>query len=132
MTDERDHSAAGDRFATTAEQYATHRPGYTARVFEYLDTRFGLTESDRVLDLACGTGEIKLPLAERVGEVVTMDPNSEMLARVERNANEGAIDNVVARQGSDADLPAVDGPFELVGMGRSFHWIDQKRTVREI
>jgi|APHM01.1.fsa_nt_gi Methyltransferase domain. len=33
---------------------------------------------------------------------------------------------------SDADLPTLDGSFKLVGMGRSFHWLDQERTLNEI
>lgn len=122
----------GDRFATTARYYAAHRPGYSDRIFAYLGDRFDLGASDRVLDLGCGTGEIAVPIADQVGAVVAMDPEPAMLTEVERRAATRSDDTITVREGSDADLPALDEAFDLVCMGRSFHWMDQDRTLEEI
>lgn len=132
MSEERDNSPEEAIFATTAEYYADYRPGYSARVFEYLDGRFAFTDSDRVLDLGCGTGEIGIPLAGKVGEVLAMDPNPDMLRQVERKASERARGTITTQEGSDTDLPAIEGPFKMVGMGRSFHWMNQEQTLEEV
>jgi hypothetical protein len=51
-----------------------------------------------------------------------------MLAAAAIAAREAGV-NVEARRGSSFDLPADIGPFRLVTMGRSFHWMDRKATL---
>jgi SAM-dependent methyltransferase len=119
-------------FASTEAYYASYRPGYGAAAIRYLDDRFDLDGSSRVLDLGCGTGQIAVPLAAHVGEVVGMDPNEEMLRRARRRADAARRENVEWIVGSDADLDGDLGTFRLVTMGRSFHWMDQERTLERI
>jgi ubiquinone/menaquinone biosynthesis C-methylase UbiE len=132
MTQSPDSTPEAELFKTTAEYYAVYRPGWSNRMFEYVDNRFSFTDEDRVLDLGCGTGEIGIPLAGEVDEVVAMDPNPDMLAHVEAKANDRDFSNVITKRGSDADLPDLEKSFKFVGMGRSFHWLNQERTLQAL
>ena len=119
-------------FDSTEAYYAEYRPRYGDETIDYLRDRFGLDESARVLDLGCGAGQLAVPLATHVGEMVGMDPNEEMLRHARRLAEEVGVENCRWLVGSDADLVthADDfDPLRLTTMGRSFHWMDQPRTL---
>ena len=125
-------TGGADTFASTEAYYAEYRPGYGEAAIRYLVDRFDVDASARVLDLGCGTGQIAIPLAAFAGEVVGMDPNSEMLAHASEQASAAGRENVEFVEGSDADLDADLGSFRLVTMGRSFHWMNQERTLDHI
>jgi ubiquinone/menaquinone biosynthesis C-methylase UbiE len=124
--------SAGDLFRGTASYYARFRPAYPDELIAHLVERYGIDDTSRVLDLGCGTGQLALPLARFAGEVVGMDPESEMLAVAAELARERGIDNVNWVLGSSADLDRrkVDiGTPQLVVIGRAFHWMDELRTL---
>ena len=75
-----------------------------------------VTEGERVLDVACGTGIVARQVAARVGEagrVVGLDVNGDML-RVARAASAGSRPAIEWRQGNAVDLPFQAGDFDAV------------------
>lgn len=108
-----------------ADFYASYRRGYPAAVFDDLVSTFGLTGADTVLDLGCGTGQLTVPMAERVGHVIGVDPSADMLAKGQRQ------ENITWQVGSDTDLPAVDG-LGAVTIGQALHWMDHERLFRAL
>jgi SAM-dependent methyltransferase len=128
MTDSPSHSNGG-LFEGTAWHYARYRPGYPQPLFDDLVQRFGLDGSGRLLDLGCGTGQLAIPLAAHVAEVVGMDPEPEMLAEAAGCAHAAGVTNAVWIQGDSTDLPGEFGYFRLVTMGRSFHWMDREQVI---
>lgn len=116
-------------FTSTEAYYADYRPGYGDDVIEYVSDRFALDDTARVLDLGCGAGQITVPLAAHAGEVVGMDPNEGMLREARKRAAAAGRENIEWAVGSDADLGDELGTFGLTTMGRSFHWMDQERTL---
>lgn len=78
----------------------------------------GLRPGQRALDLASGTGDLALRLAERVGAqgvVVASDINAAMLARGrERLVNQGVVGNVEYTLANAEALPFADDYFDCV------------------
>lgn len=119
----------GGLFAGTAWHYARYRPGYPPTVLHELIARLGLDGTGRLLDLGCGTGQLTLPLAAHVSEAVGVDPEPDMLTEAHRQASEQGVTNVHWVRGSSADLPGNLGHFQLVTMGRCFHWMDREHVL---
>ncbi|ADU10804.1 Methyltransferase type 11 [Micromonospora sp. L5] len=90
-----------------ATYYAQHRRGYPPEVLDALAAAFQLGADDTVVDLGCGTGQLSLPLADRVGTVIGMDPEPDMLAIARRTALDQGIGNATWVLGSDGDVPAL-------------------------
>lgn len=112
-----------------AELYRTYRRGYPAAVIDALVDAFGLGRDDVVLDLGCGTGQLTLPVAERVRTAVGMDPEPDMLASARRACQEQGRANVCWLLGADTDLPALgalvgERTLGAVTIGQALHWMD--------
>jgi ubiquinone/menaquinone biosynthesis C-methylase UbiE len=124
-----------DTFKGTAWYYARFREGYPDAFFELLRSKFCLSENDRVLDLGCGTGQIAIPLAAWVKEVVAMDPEPEMLAEGRERATSQGVNNITWIKSCSEDLPVLReklGEFKLVTIGTAFHWMDREKTLNEL
>jgi SAM-dependent methyltransferase len=115
------------RFRTAARHYLAGRPPYAPRLIRRVAELTGLGSRDRLLDLGCGPGVLAGAFAPLVGEVVAIDPEPEMLRIAE--AKYGGAANIRFMQGSSFDLSPSLGPFRLVTMGRSFHWMDRTATL---
>jgi len=75
-----------------------------------------VTEGERILDVACGTGIVARQVASRVGEagrVVGLDVNGDMLS-VARAASADSRPPIEWRQGNALDLPFQPGDFDAV------------------
>lgn len=116
-------------FAGTAWYYARYRPGYPPTVLHELIAHLGLDGTGRLLDLGCGTGQLTFPLAAHVSEAVGVDPEPDMLTEAHRQASDQGVTNVHWVRGSSADLPGDLGHFQLVTMGRCFHWMDREHVL---
>ncbi|MFI7250357.1 class I SAM-dependent methyltransferase [Micromonospora chalcea] len=90
-----------------ATYYARHRRGYPPEVLDALAAAFHLGADDTVVDLGCGTGQLSLPLADRVSTVVGIDPEPDMLAIARRTALDRGTANATWVLGSDSDVPAL-------------------------
>ncbi|MBN2074922.1 MAG: class I SAM-dependent methyltransferase [Dehalococcoidales bacterium] len=124
-----------DTFKGTAWYYARFREGYPKVFFELLRSKFSLSENDRILDLGCGTGQIAIPLAGSVKEVVAMDPEPEMITEGKKQATANKVTNIVWVEGGSDDLPDLTdkiGRFKLVTIGTAFHWMDREKTLNDL
>ncbi|MGC1740918.1 class I SAM-dependent methyltransferase [Mycobacterium sp.] len=73
----------------------------------------GITEGDRVLDVAAGSGNISIPAAKMGANVVSSDLTPELLARSQiRAAAEGV--KLQWREANAESLPFGDGEFDAV------------------
>jgi SAM-dependent methyltransferase len=113
------------RFASTASYYVRFRPHYPPALIEQLVEAASLDRGSRVLDLGAGPGHVAIPLAAHVAEVVAVDPEPDMLARID-------APNVRTVLGCAEDVDEGWGAFALATAGRSFHWFDQQVVLETL
>jgi ubiquinone/menaquinone biosynthesis C-methylase UbiE len=116
------------RFQSTVAYYQRYRLAYPDRLIARVAQLAGLAPGDRVLDLGAGTGMLAVGFAKLGMAVTAMDPEPDMLAACEDGARAAGL-TMTLRQGSSYDLAPGMGPFRLVTMGRSFHWMDRAATL---
>jgi ubiquinone/menaquinone biosynthesis C-methylase UbiE len=121
-------SSPPGRFQSAAALYDRYRLSYPDRLITRLTRLAGLAPGDAVLDLGCGTGMLAIAFAKAGMTVTAMDPEPEMLA-LARSAAQAAQVAVRLVEGGSHDLTPQMGPFRLVAMGRSFHWMDRAATL---
>ena len=109
-----------DLYAGTAPFYDRFRPPYPQALLDDLCERLPISGQGRLLDLACGTGQIAVPLSGRFAEVVAVDQEAESVAFGRAKAESVRAGNIDWRTGS-AETVDVEGPFELVTIGSAFH-----------
>jgi len=119
------------RFRTTVPYYARYRLAYPAALIARVIGLLGMTPGDAVMDLGCGPGPLAVLFAQAGMRVTAVDPEPEMLEAARDAAREAGV-AIDVRQGSSFDMPAGIGPFRLVTMGRSFHWMDREATLRTL
>ena len=117
-----------DRFRSTVPFYVEGRLDYPRRLIENVAGWLGISASDRMLDLGCGPGFLAIAFAELGCTSIGIDPDKAMLAAA-RELAAGRDVRCEFREGSSYDLSAAFGPFKLVTMGRSFHWMDRAATL---
>jgi ubiquinone/menaquinone biosynthesis C-methylase UbiE len=115
-------------FQSSVAYYERFRLGFPDRLIARVAALAGLGPGDRVLDLGCGTGMLATGFA-KLGMVVTaMDPEPEMLAAAGARGEALGV-ALIPLLGGSGDLTPAMGPFRLVTMGRSFHWMDRAATL---
>lgn len=104
-------SSYGDAFADVYDRWYGDLPGLA----ETLDATARLAAGGPVLELACGTGRLCLPLAERTGPVHGLDSSQAMLDQLHAKAATGRHSTVVTHLADMADFTLADAPpFALV------------------
>jgi ubiquinone/menaquinone biosynthesis C-methylase UbiE len=121
-----------DVFEGTAKYYALYRPPYPKQLFAAMVKKFELNGQGALLDLGCGTGEMAIPLANYFEKVLALDPDEAMLNEGRAKAKRLNISNIHWQAGSSKDLTDVEGPFKLITMGQSFHWMDEKPVLEHL
>jgi ubiquinone/menaquinone biosynthesis C-methylase UbiE len=109
--------AAYDSLATEYE----HRWGkYIDVTLAKVTDALTLEGSERILDVACGTGELERRLFARWPrlKITGVDLSPEMLARAREKQLRG---DVFWMEGDASNLTAVNGPFDILICANSFH-----------
>lgn len=94
-----------------------------------------LEGAERVLDIACGTGNHSRNFAKAVprGMVVGLDLSRPMLEEAGRRAREEEIRNLVFVHADALALPFDDGAFDIVSCGAGMHLLpDLARALSEM
>jgi SAM-dependent methyltransferase len=109
-----------DRTALKQPEQASPAPGDAAAIgsrtlvtSELLCESVDLHAGERVLDVACGSGNAALAAARRFCRVVGVDGSPALLERARRRAEAEGLE-VTFLEGAADDLPFPDGSFEAV------------------
>ena len=134
---------ASDFAGETAQLYARFRRDLPADQAGALAASLGLVETDVVVDLGCGTGQLTLPLRRHCAGVLAVDPEPGMLEGLRARQ----VPGVVCVLGDDGDLPALgsligrgrpapgagtdagSGGAGAVVVGNALHWMDERSAL---
>jgi ubiquinone/menaquinone biosynthesis C-methylase UbiE len=121
---------AKDLFQGTAEYYDRYRRPYPDEMITELGRRAAAQGSasprgGRVLDLACGTGQLAFALRPWFSEVWAVDQEPDMVTKVRVKAGADAAGGIRAIGSSAEVLEAEPGYFDLVVIGNAFHRLDR-------
>ncbi|MGX1241214.1 SAM-dependent methyltransferase [Streptomyces pseudovenezuelae] len=119
-------------FRGSAVHYRRGRLPYAPGLAETAATVLGLDGRGRLLDVGCGPGTVLLALARYFTEAVGLDPDEDMLAEAERQAERRGVGNARWVTGRAEDLPAGLGTFRIVLFAQSFHWTDRDRVAATV
>jgi len=119
------------RFQSAVPFYTRYRLTYPPRLIERVMELTGLKAGDAILDLGTGPGFLAVPFAAAAMRVTAADPEPAMLAAAGEAARAAGVTLTLWPGGSD-DLTPGMGPFHLVTMGRSFHWMDRAATLTRL
>jgi SAM-dependent methyltransferase len=118
-----------DLYRGTATYYDQYRPPYPKELLDHLVDRAHVGGSDRLLDLACGTGQVTFGLLARFSEVWAVDQEDEAVAFARAKAKRLGVGNVRWLTGRAEDLD-IDQPFALITVGNAFHRLDRHQVAR--
>jgi ubiquinone/menaquinone biosynthesis C-methylase UbiE len=119
------------RFRSTVPYYARYRLGYPDSLIQRTAEVVDLKPGETVMDLGCGPGLLAITFAKLGMTVTGIDPEPEMLGEARAAADAAGV-TLDLREGSSFALPLGIGPFKLVTMGRSFHWMDRAATLASL
>jgi ubiquinone/menaquinone biosynthesis C-methylase UbiE len=108
-------------FDGIAERYESYRPGYPARVVEFVTATAGLGRGAAVLEVGCGTGQLTERLASSGFRLTAIDLGPALIAAARRRLGGADVSFQVT---PFEDLAAADASFDLVISSAAFHWID--------
>jgi SAM-dependent methyltransferase len=124
---------AADLYRGTAAAYERYRLPYPAAMTADLARLAQVSGRGRLLDLACGTGQLAFPLRHWFAEVWAVDQEPDMVDVVRAKAAATAeAPNVRPVVSSAETLGAPPEYFELAVIGNAFHRLDRDLAAGRI
>jgi len=111
-----------DLYRGTAAFYDRFRRPYPAELIDDLAVRTSADGTGRLLDLACGTGQVSFAMRGWFAEIWAVDQEPDMIGLVRRKAAALADPpRFEFRVAAAEDLAAPEDAFDLVALGNAFH-----------
>ena len=123
---------AADLYRGTAEYYDRYRLPYRRAMLADLTARAQVSGHGRLLDLACGTGQLAFALRRQFSEVWAVDQEPDMVELVRTKAAAMSAGHIRAVASSAESLEVEAGHFELVVIGNAFHRLDRDVVARRV
>jgi SAM-dependent methyltransferase/catechol 2,3-dioxygenase-like lactoylglutathione lyase family enzyme len=129
-----------DLFRGTAGYYDRFRAPYPQALIDDLAGRpgpgpgpgAGPGGAGRLLDLACGTGQLSFALLRRFAEVWAADQEPDMISVVRAKAQAAGIGNIRTLISAAEDLAAPEESFDLVTIGNAFHRLRREAVAASV
>jgi SAM-dependent methyltransferase len=121
-----------DLYRGSAGYYDRYRLPYPEAMITDLVRRAGVSERGRLLDLACGTGQLAFPLRRWFREVWAVDSEPDMTEMVRAKAAAVGAGDVRPIVSSAETLHAEPEYFELAVIGNAFHRLDRDLVAGRI
>jgi len=121
---------APDLYRGTAGYYDQYRLSYPPELITDLLARTAPSGHGRLLDLACGTGQLAFALRDRFAEVWAVDQEPDMVEAVAAKASASGASGMRPVVAAAEDLRADPDSFELAVIGNAFHRLRRAAVAR--
>lgn len=111
------------RFGHAAEEFQRYRPDYPAALYDRILDAIPKNQRQRAMDLGAGTGIVTEHLAPYFGEVIAVEPDAGMAAKIAELPRSISIRNVTAE--NCVQQPAT---VDLITIANALHWMDAQRV----
>lgn len=115
------------RFGHAAEEFERYRPGYPAELFECILAAVPANHRERAMDLGAGTGKSTRALIPYFREVIAVEPDAGMAAKLHEQVPHATVRNVTAE---DCEQPP--STVDLVTIGNALHWMEPARVFANV
>jgi SAM-dependent methyltransferase len=119
-----------DLYRGTARHYDRYRVPYPSPLIDDLLRRAAVRPDGRVLDLACGTGQIAFAVHRSVAEVWAVDQEPDMIGVGRARAAATGARTVRFVTSTAEGLAAPEASFDLVAIGNAFHRVRRDLVAR--
>ena len=113
-----------NHFAEGGEKYAQRRPSYPTELVKALAAK--CSQTDHVLDVGCGSGQLSLLLANYFDQVTATDPSQSQLKYAQTHPKI----NYLVERAEAMTLPARS--VNLVVAAQAAHWFDLEAFYAEV
>lgn len=115
------------RFGRAAEEFQRYRPDYPPELFEHILAAVPTGRRERAMDLGAGTGKSTRALLPHFTEVIAVEPDSGMFAKLKAEIPAAIVRNVTAE-----DCSQPPSSVDLVTVGNALHWMDTSRVFADV
>lgn len=127
------HTKAQEQFGKRSHAYAKSsalsNEDNLRRIIELVTP----SETDRLLDVATGTGFLAFEFADHISEIIGIDFTDEMLAIAKQYKADNKIKNVIFELADVESLPFEDNCFDLVSCRFAFHhFLRPEKAISEM
>lgn len=124
MTD--NHQQVQQMFTLQAAAFgSTYLTAANREYLRWMTDHLALQATDRVIDMAAGTGHLSRAMAPHVQHVTAFDLTQAMLDQGQQQAAAEGLTNITFQQGEGEQLPFPDGTFDLAVARFAVHHFPQ-------
>ncbi len=120
--EDREAERRKESFDEVADAYDTYRTRLPDEVVDGLATATDVRRGSRVLEIACGTGQLSVPLAERGVDLSAVELGPHLAAHARRRLRPVPNARVEVSSFESWELPTEQ--FDAVVCANAFHWLD--------
>jgi SAM-dependent methyltransferase len=111
------------RFGHAAEEFQRYRPDYPPELFERILAAVAADRCERAIDLGAGTGKSTGALVPHFREVIAVEPDPGMAAKLKEE-----IPTAIVRTVTAEDCSQPPSSVDLVTIGNALDWMDAPRV----
>ncbi|HTV57609.1 MAG TPA: class I SAM-dependent methyltransferase [Verrucomicrobiae bacterium] len=111
------------RFGHVAEEFQRYRPDYPPELYQRILAKVPEQNRARAMDLGAGTGMVTGHLIPHFREVISVEPDAQMAAKIAERFPQAVIRIVPAEECRQAP-----GSVDLVTIANALHWMDAERV----
>lgn len=118
-----------DLYEGAAEDYDRYRLGYLEEMLRDLLERVNVSGHGWLLDVACGTGQVAVALADAFAEIWAVDQEPDMIGLMRDKALSGGLAHIHPIVSAAEELVAPAATFELITVANAFHRLPRKQVA---